>query len=756
MNNKIRLSILALFIVSCFSFANDVTDAASAIASGNFDKAAEIASTSEAQGMEKIRALLDREAKLAAKREKLREDKYNEKVEELNKIIERCLHGDKANINRLADFSDAYVELLEKEKAEKEAEEKTSEPVDAEQGKLKLSKVEEEDDEKSDSETTALVDFLVAVSNINEYCLDDQKQELLESEFVKDLVKAAISKAISYENEGKWADSYGVCYYWLTLLYPDNKSYKDKMDELIEKMTVVGSFIDSPCEKATERAEGIDLVMLHRTVKMLTYTYISPLDFEKMLDKGLQRCITIAEVLSKPDKDIAVSYNPEGIQRFVAGMRQIQKDFTPSVLDKYYHTQLLDAFNRVLRLNAQTLQLPVGMMIMHFTEAILSELDPYTNIVWPFYVKEFEKNITNEFTGIGVEISKPADEITVNSLLEGTPAYRSGLDAEDVILKVDGVSTEGMSINCAVTKISGPRDTKVTLTVRHKQSGEVEDITIKRGVIVVPTIKGWKRADSSNETGEGDWSYIIDEENKIGFMRLTSFSEATTAHMVEAITEMKSEGLRGLILDLRYNSGGLLTTAVNVTNMFIEKGPIVSTKPRMGVPEKHEATQNTLLPNTPLVLLINSGSASASEIVSGALSDPLYKRATLVGERTFGKGSVQTVTAAPGLGAQLKYTMAFYYLPSGEPVKNRYQLEKVGRKDWGIAPDVELDMYGSEIRTQLDMQKANDILVKDGHIFGDGEDNGAMRTAEDVISSDPQLEMGIIVLKAKMLVQGLL
>ena len=654
---------------------------------------------------------------------------------------------------RLDEFADSYAEK-KKLKAEAEKEEKdNSEATDESEGEVVVPELKDKDDKdaEKDNVTDAIIDFFVAVANLNEYSTEQQKETFLKSEFITNLTEVAISKAMDYEQRGKWADSYTVCYYWLSTMYKQNKLYKDKVDELVNKITVQGSFIDSPCETAKDRSDGIELVMLHRTIKILTYTYISPLNFERMLHTGLDRCITIAEVLSFPNEDIAVEFDREQIQSFVAGVRKIKKEFTPGLLQQYYHTQVLDAFNQVLMLNEQTMKLSPSIIIMHFTEALLSELDPYTNIVWPFYVKEFQKSITQEFTGIGVEISKQADDLKVNSLLPDTPAFSSGLDAEDVILAVDGVSTEGMSINCAVSKISGPADTTVVLTVRHKDSDKEVDISIKRGVIVVPTIKGWKREE------EKKWSYIIDDENKIGFLRLTSFTESTTQHMIDAIKSMKKEGLKGLILDLRYDSGGLLSTAVDVVNMFIEEGPIVSTKPRMGLPEKYYAKKDTLLPDCPLVILINGSSASASEIVSGALSDPKYKRAILVGERTYGKGSVQSVTAAPGLGAQLKYTMAFYYLPSDEPVKNRYQLEKAGREDWGIAPDVELEMYGSEIKKYFDIQRGNDILVKNGHVYdGQEQDNKKKHSTEDTISSDPQLELGLIVLKAKMLSEGLI
>jgi carboxyl-terminal processing protease len=331
------------------------------------------------------------------------------------------------------------------------------------------------------------------------------------------------------------------------------------------------------------------------------------------------------------------------------------------------------------------------------------------------------------------------------SLLPGTPAYNSGLDAEDVIEAVDGVPTDDMTINCAVSRITGPDGTDVTLTVRSKDADKSRNITIRRAKIVVPTIRGWQR------TADAGWQYMIDPENKIGYLRITGFTGTTADYMSKAIDQLEKEGVKGLIVDLRYNSGGLLQTAGEVVDMFVDKGMIVSTKPRWGFGEELKATKKATIPNYPLVLLINGGSASASEIVAGALKDEKYQRAVLVGTRTYGKGSVQTITEAPGGGAQLKYTMAFYHLPSGQPVKNRYQLEKQGREDWGISPDFEVELTTKEAKSYIEVQKDNDVLVKADHDYKENE--VARHSARETIESDPQLATAILVVKAKMIAQ---
>ena len=210
-------------------------------------------------------------------------------------------------------------------------------------------------------------------------------------------------------------------------------------------------------------------------------------------------------------------------------------------------------------------------MIAQFCETALTGLDTVTNLIWPWQVKSFQKNMTQNFTGIGVHITKIRGVLEIASLLPDTPAYRSGLDADDEILAVNGELTKNMPITCVVNKITGPAGTDVTLTVRHKDAPEdqTEDIKITRARIVVPTIRGWQRT----ETGE--WLHMIDQTNKLGYIRITNFTESTVPAMQKALKNLEKNGMRGLILDLRYNSGGYLDTAAQVVDMFVEKGLIL-------------------------------------------------------------------------------------------------------------------------------------------------------------------------------------
>ncbi|MFI4910344.1 MAG: S41 family peptidase [Sedimentisphaeraceae bacterium JB056] len=684
----VLLVAISAFCGSAFSAESDlVKQGSDLICSGEIEKAEKLLENTDNSKAKELLGVIDSYKQLTDKRQKSKEETYLEKFKEFEEIKAKGLPSD-AN-----DIADAYVALI----------------------------------------------------SSSRYANEEQKKALLADEFVKEMVDKTISDCIEQEAKGKWAEAY-TGYYWLSSLYEDKETYKDKSEELIDKMAIEGSMVDSPCESSEERFEGIDPVMFIRTIKMLDFGYVDLIDYDRVADKAFDRCILLAEVMSFENEDVNVEFDKTQVQSWIAGVRKIRSELNSGPLARLNHKDFLESFLKLLVLNEQTINISNEIIVSHFTEAALSVLDPYTNVVWPFYTKEFEKSITQQFSGIGVEISKSTGDLMVMSLLPGTPAYNSGLDAEDVIEKVDGVPTEDMTINCAVSRITGPDGTDVTLTVRSKDADEARDITIKRAKIVVPTIRGWQR------TADAGWEYMIDPESGIGYMLITGFTSTTADYMEKAIKQLEKEGLKGLIIDLRYNSGGLLQTAGEVVDMFVDKGVIVSTKPRWGFGEELKATKKATIPNYPLVLLINGGSASASEIVAGALKDEKYKRATLVGTRTYGKGSVQTITEAPGGGAQLKYTMAFYHLPSGQPVKNRYQLEKEGRDDWGISPDFSVELTPKEAKKYVEVQKDNAVLVKADHDYKENEI--ARHSAQETVESDPQLATAILVVKAKMIAQN--
>jgi carboxyl-terminal processing protease len=678
------------------------------------------------------------------------------KFEEAGRLIEKQKDGEA--VSQLKNIIEQWQKLKKERESQREAAYKEEM---AKFERLKAGKAADINDANEPNGPTVI---LAAVVRASEFADEQQKQALLSDPCVRGAVGRAKAEAAELESKGKWLDAYVMSYSWLAAMEPNNKEYKDYAERLISKAEIAGGFQDSPCETSKQRFEGVKRRIFERAVDALNFNYVSRIDYREMAIKGVRQCKLLAEVvrtLTKTDDGGQKTGEPnssplgESFKNFVpdanaiaklcSGLAELEKE-AQGLPEGASKDRFLSVFQKVLELNLTSARLPEGVLIAQFADASFMALDPYTVIVWPTNVPDFEKAMTNEFSGIGIEITKQKGQLTIGSLLPDTPAYSSGLDAGDVIENIDGMPTKDMPISCAVKHIMGPVGTKVKLAVRGEGQTQLREITITRAIITVPTIRGWQR------TEEGKWRYMVDEQDKIGYVRLTGpsgFSEKTASDLNDTLTQLERSGMRGLILDLRYNSGGLFNIAVEVADEFLSDGLIVITRPRFEIPKYEAAKAEGTHPRYPLVVLINGGSASASEIVAGALSDPSQKRATLVGERTHGKGVVQGITPYPGEGAQLKYTMAHYHLPSGQPVKSREEAEKGGTKDWGIGPDVEIELRSDELRRMFEVQRDNDVLVRAGH------DNTASpvkrHTLEQTIEADPQLATAIIVLKSKLI-----
>ncbi|MEZ6191508.1 MAG: S41 family peptidase [Phycisphaerales bacterium] len=351
--------------------------------------------------------------------------------------------------------------------------------------------------------------------------------------------------------------------------------------------------------------------------------------------------------------------------------------------------------------------------------------DPYTVFVPAKDVEQFSDRLTGSFSGIGAEIDMLDGRPRIVTPLEDSPAWKAGILAGDVILKVDGESTQDQDQMEVIRRIKGEPGTNVVLTVR-RESGEELDITVTRAHINVQTVRGARRkADQS-------YDFMLDHVNKIGYVRLSQFTEPTVEELRSALEQLNEQGCKGLILDLRFDPGGLLDTAVAVSDMFLPAGKrIVSTKGRSWAEQVFDSTDDTIMPDTPLVVLANEGSASASEVVTGALSD--NKRALFVGTRTFGKGSVQQVHALDsGLGA-LKLTGAYYYLPSGRNIHRKPDAEV-----WGVDPDegAYVPMTNEAYEQMIKTRREADVLRPDN-----GHEESVEVTPEEIEQDlkDPQL-----------------
>ncbi len=317
----------------------------------------------------------------------------------------------------------------------------------------------------------------------------------------------------------------------------------------------------------------------------------------------------------------------------------------------------------------------------------LERLDSHSAYITPREYKQFEKQSEGKFGGVGIQVGldRLTRQLTVISPMPGTPAYEAGVLAGDLIVKIDGKSTENMRMNEAVDLIQGDPGQKVSLTVLHEGAKEPVELAITRAIIEVPSVLGDKRKADNLRA----WDFMLDKPSKIGYVRLINFSKTASKELRDAVEELQREGVRGLILDLRNNPGGLLKEAREVSDLFLTGGRIVSTKGRNHKEEIYDAkSEGTLLlpaEKYPLVVLVNKYSASASEIVAAALQD--HQRAVIIGERTYGKGSVQNIIEMHEGGdrSALKLTTASYWRPSGKNI-HRFPDSK-DSDDWGVRPN---------------------------------------------------------------------
>jgi carboxyl-terminal processing protease len=351
----------------------------------------------------------------------------------------------------------------------------------------------------------------------------------------------------------------------------------------------------------------------------------------------------------------------------------------------------------------------------------LERLDPHSSYINPREYKQFNKTSKGKFGGIGISLGYDRlnrGQLTVVSPMVGTPAYEAGILAGDMILKIDGKSTENMRLNEAVDLIQGEKGEKITLTVLHEGGKEPVDVPLVRDEIQVQSVLG----DQRKADNPGEWEFMLDKQNKIGYIRIVAFTEKAAEEMKAAVENLQRDGIRGLIIDLRNNPGGLLRAAVDISDLFLTEGRIVSTKGRNHREEVYDAKpEGTLLEPAsrfPMVILVNKFSASASEIVSAALQD--HGRAIVIGERSYGKGSVQNIILMEHETSALKLTTASYWRPSGKNI-HRFPDSKE-TDEWGVSPNkgFEVPMKDEERfeymqwRTERDIVrgKQGDVVVK--------------------------------------------
>ncbi|WP_425615349.1 S41 family peptidase [Anatilimnocola sp. NA78] len=336
-------------------------------------------------------------------------------------------------------------------------------------------------------------------------------------------------------------------------------------------------------------------------------------------------------------------------------------------------------------------------------KGMLTKLDPYSSYIPPSDLEKFRSSVENEFGGIGITVSVESGELTIITPIFKTPAFNAGLRGGDIIQEIEGQSTKGISLDDAVKRMKGKIGTPVKIKVKHVAEDRVAELEVKRELIRVDSVLG------DHREADFTWNYFLDDDKKIGYVRITNFARHTADDLRQVLGDLTKAGMSGLILDLRFNPGGLLSTGIDVCDLFVEDGKIVSTAGRNTQERVWKAKKEGTFSDFPMVVLVNHYSASASEIVAACLQD--HERATVIGERSWGKGSVQNIVELESGKSALKLTTAGYLRPSGKNI-HRHESDKDG-DEWGVKPNEgfevkttkEDDNRWSEDRRERDMIK---------------------------------------------------
>jgi len=600
--------------------------------------------------------------------------------------------------------------------------------------------------------------------------LSDDWKSLLATDDIATLLQRSELKAIEAESSGDWLLAQELLFRNRMLLDgADRQSDETRLNSALEKVNrrigLLAQYAphklhelrrlqaqrtapDKPFQEFNElgaedwkdQLKGVTQRMLKAGLRHIAGEQIDDHGWYPLLIGGLDalRLLATTEALGENFPGLR---DPEKVARWVATIDELRASVEAKPRRNLSVNDYSEIIGRLELADRDTIQLPAGVLYREFGEGATYQLaqefeDQYTEIIWPERLRRFQQQTEGNFVGVGILIRQNEKrEIVVVNPLEGSPAYRSGLKPDDRIAAVDGESTLGWSLNRAVDRITGPRGKEVVLGVRRGE-GDAEQtlfVPIVRDTIKIRSVNGWWKRELDAD-GNPQWDWLIDPHSRIGYVRLTGFNDDSFADFLNAVDQMKASGrLNGLILDLRGNPGGLLKSAVQFSNLFVPRGNIVSGQDRTGATRfRHDAHPNRAearLANLPTVVLVNEASASASEIVAGALQ--AHGAAVIVGERTFGKGSVQEVRdISDGEDAAVKLTTQHYVLPPlpGE-TRGRLVHRRKGATDWGVNPDIVVSLTPQQAERANRLRASADLIP--GAESGDESDPAAMPEGDD-------------------------
>ncbi|HOA72882.1 MAG TPA: S41 family peptidase [Phycisphaerae bacterium] len=536
---------------------------------------------------------------------------------------------------------------------------------------------------------------LAVLDSARAYNSAPDREAFIKEPWFQTVVEGATKAAAEYEEKHEWLAAARI-YGPLADMLPQKKELKRALERCQAHIRL--ELMYSPESDWENAVKNIFPGMAKDAFLKIEELYLNEPSFKDAAIAGLEQMLRLART-EKLKKTFPGLNNADNVEDFCDRLEvRLEQVRNADGLDA---EGLITIFDRVLTINREIDLLPQTVVIYEFVHGALQPLDPFSDMLWPADILEFNKHTQGRFSGVGIQIRKgPGEPIKVVSPLDDTPAYRKGIQPGDQITEINGEPTDKITINEAVRRITGPPGTTVTLTIKRVGVDKPFQVKLERQEITIFTIKGFERKE------DGHWNYMIAPEQGIAYVRMTNFTERTIDELKDVLKQLRDqEKMRGLIFDLRGNPGGPLKAAVDVTDLFLDGNKkIVSTKDRGGQMWSKSSTDDAKFSDFPLIILIDETTASASEIVSGALQ--IHKRALILGERSYGKGSVQQVLPLNRSNmAFLKLTTAHYYLPNG-----RCLHREEDATTWGVDPDVHVRLVPKEFVRMNELRLKKDIL----------------------------------------------
>lgn len=600
---------------------------------------------------------------------------------------------------------------------------------------------------------------------------------------VSRLINESIAAAKDAESKGDWLIA-SELFYRLNALHDQSGNFKADVTRLTRRLTMIRMYVPERLwelrnerrlaedldglppynpygDLFTDKLAGIDSVTVRTALQRSAAQHIDRqskqhpdgLSMNHLIVGGLDAVRTMATTT-----DLGAAFNgfadDTTRQTFISELDALSVKFSPDAKPANAY-DLRRAIDAMLTSSRDSVKVMPEALLHEFGNGAIAQLDPYTAIIWPDEVARFRRSTQGEFIGVGIRIQlDELQNITIVTPLTGTPAQRAGLQADDIIKKVDGISAIGLGLDQAVEVITGPPNTDVTLTIERTiedDTGEEVlkefEYTITRAKIDLPSVTGWSKTGAAND----DWDYFIDQDEGIGYIKLTGFTQDTTKDFDRAIAQMKGKGLNALVLDLRYNPGGLLDQAVQMASRFVPEGMVVKTVDASGITQDRQDVRAVnpkySVRDLPVVVLVNEGSASASEILSGAIQAGAHQgknKAVVVGARSFGKGSVQNVYMLPGGMSAMKLTTQHYQIDAPRTI------HKVpGATEWGIEPDLHVEMLPSQQQAAVMLRRTADVfpIDQDGNVIENAERPDPSTLISDGI--DLQVQTALVLLQSQ-------